>query len=228
MIEFYYYPSTNPAKVALLLEEAGLEYSFVPIDSRKGEQMTPAFLAINPNGKMPAIVDDGVRVFDSTAILIHLARKTGRFLAPDGSPEHAETLSWLMLIATGLGPFCGQLMHFMRYAPEPREYGIRRYGYEARRHWSLLDAQLAKHPYLAGDEYSIADMSLWGWKRSIPILFGEKAWDEFPNAQRLIEEIDARPAAARAEALVTRHQFKSEFDEEAHRHLFAHGGTSPS
>ena len=226
MIRFYYYPSTNPAKVALFLEEAGLAYTMIPVDSRKGEQITPEYLAINPNGKTPAIIDGDVRVFDSTAILLYLARKTGKYLAEETSLDYAETLSWLMLIATGLGPFCGQALHYMRYAPEPRDYGVKRYGFEARRHWSLLNERLASNPYLGGQDYSIADMSLWGWGRAIPILFGEEAWDDYPTVRRLVTEIDAKPAAARAEALATQHQLKAEIDEEARRYLFPHGGSA--
>jgi GST-like protein len=126
MILFYFHPTPNPAKVALFLEEAGLPYETIPIDTSKGEQHTPAFRAINPNGKVPAIVDtDGpggaeVRVFDSTAILLYLAEKTGRFL---GAPEdRPELLSWLLFLASGLGPFSGQAVHFQFAAPEGLDY----------------------------------------------------------------------------------------------------------
>lgn len=112
MITFYYHPSPNPAKVALFLEEAGLAYELVPVDTRKGEQHAPAFTALNPNAKTPVIVDGEVTVFDSNAILLHLAEKTGRFL-PEGSPAaRGQLLSWLMFVATGIGPYSGQAVHF--------------------------------------------------------------------------------------------------------------------
>ena len=120
MLKFYYHPSPNPAKVALLLEEPGLPYELVPVDTRKGEQHQPEFLAINPNAKTPAIVDGEVTVFDSNAILLYLAEKTGKFL-PENTPKlRGELLSWLMFVATGIGPYSGQAVHFRHFAPEPR------------------------------------------------------------------------------------------------------------
>jgi GST-like protein len=135
MIRFYFHPAPNPFKVALLLEETGLPYEVVPVDTRKGEQHTPAFRAINPNSKTPAIEDGDVKVFDSNAILLYLAEKTGRFL-PENTPKaRGEMLSWLMFVATGIGPYSGQAVHFNKYAPEPKEYPQKRYAYEADRHW---------------------------------------------------------------------------------------------
>src|SRR5271154_4071590 len=131
MIKFYYHPSPNPAKVALLLEEEGLPYELVPVDTRKGEQFAPAFKAINPNAKTPAIVDGDTTVFDSNAILLYLAEKTGKFL-PDNKPaSRGQLLSWLMFVATGIGPYSGQAVHFKHYAPEKLEYAINRYAHEA-------------------------------------------------------------------------------------------------
>ena len=131
MIRFYFHPTPNPAKVSLFLEEAGLPYEVVPVDTKKGDQHSPEFRAINPNGKVPAIVDtDGaggkeVRVFDSNAILLYLAEKTGKFM---GKPEdRGELLSWLMFIASGLGPFSGQAVHFQHVAPAGSDYGVNRY-----------------------------------------------------------------------------------------------------
>ena len=220
MIKFYYHPSPNPAKVALFLEEAGLPYELVPVDTRKGEQHGPAFLAINPNGKTPAIDDDGVVVFDSNAILLYLAEKTGKFLPENTPAARGPMLSWLMLVATGLGPYNGQAVHFKHYAPEKLPYAINRYVYEAERHFGIIDAQLAKHRYMLGDTYTIVDMAVWGWTRAMPFILGEEGWAKFPNVKRLFDEISARPAAERANALKDKHAFKTEMDEDARRHMF--------
>lgn len=221
MINFYYHPSPNPAKVALFLEEAGLEYEVVPVDTRRGEQFKPEFLAINPNGKTPALTDGPAVLFDSTAILLYLAQKTGRFMEGTiGSPEHAQMLSWLMFVATGIGPYGGQAVHFKHYAPEPKEYPLNRYMYEAERHWGLVESQLGKARYMAGGSYSIVDMSVWGWARAIPFIFGPDAWQNYPNVKRLLDEINARPAAERAGALAGRYSFKQDTDEAAKKHMF--------
>ena len=221
MIKFYYHPSPNPAKIALFLEEAGLEYEVVPVDTRKGEQFKPDFLAINPNGKTPALTDGPVVLFDSTAILLYLSQKTGRFIPPDvASFDYAQMLSWLMFVATGIGPYCGQAVHFKHYAPEPKEYPLNRYLFEAERHWTLVEAQLGKARYMVGDFYSIVDMSIWGWARAIPFILGADAWAQYPNVKRLVDEISARPAGERAGALAGRFSFKQETDEAARRHMF--------
>ena len=120
MIKFYYHPSPNPAKVALFLEEAGLEYELVPVDTRKGEQHAASYLAINPNAKTPSIVDGDATVFDSSAILLYLAEKTGRFLPENKPHARGELLSWLFFVASGVGPFSGQAFHFNAIAPENR------------------------------------------------------------------------------------------------------------
>lgn len=220
MIKFYYAPAPNPLKVALLLEELGLPYEVVPVDTRKGEQFTPAFRAINPNSKTPALVDGDAKVFDSNAILLYLAEKTGRFLPPNTLVARGELFSWLMFVATGIGPFSGQAVHFKHYAPEPKEYPVKRYNYEAERHWGVLDAHLAKQRYMVGDTYTIVDMAVWGWARAVPFIFGEGAWNTRPNVKRLLDEISARPAAARAEAIKERFKWKTENDEEARRFMF--------
>lgn len=220
MIQFYYHPSPNPLKVALYLEETGLPYEAVPVDTRKGEQHLPAFLAINPNAKTPALVDGDAVVFDSNAILLYLAEKSGQFL-PDNAPAaRAQMLSWLMFVATGIGPYSGQAVHFKHFAPEPKDYAVNRYTFEAERHWSLIDAQLAKHPYMLGSTYTLVDMAVWGWARAVPFILGGQAWDKLPNVKRLLDEINARPAAQRAEALKSRFSFKAEMDEEARKQLF--------
>jgi len=152
MIKFYYHPSPNPGKVALFLEESGLPYEVVPVDTRKGEQFSPAFLAINPNSKTPAITDGEIRVFDSNAILLYLAEKTGKFL-PENANARGELLSWLMFVATGVGPYLGQAVHFTHFAPKGLDYAVDRYLFEARRHFGILNDQLAKQPYMLGEAY---------------------------------------------------------------------------
>ncbi len=220
MIKFYYHPSPNPAKVALFLEEAGVPYAVVPVDTRKGEQHEPAFTAINPNAKTPALVDGDATVFDSSAILLYLAEKTGQFLPPDTPQARAQMLSWLMLVATGIGPYSGQAVHFKHFAPEPKDYAVNRYDFEAWRHWRLIDAQLAKHRYMLGDTYTLVDMAVWGWARAVPFILGPEAWAELPNLKRLFDEINARPAAQRAESLKDAHTYKADMDDAARQAMF--------
>jgi GSH-dependent disulfide-bond oxidoreductase len=223
MIKFYYSGAPNPMKVALMLEECELPYEAIPVDTRKGEQHTPEFLKINPNAKVPAIVDGGATVFDSNAILFYLAEKTGKFLPPKGDKLRGELLSWLFFIASGVGPFSGQSVHFRQYAPkEGNDYAVNRYMYEAQRHYGILDARLGTQEYVVDDTYTIVDMALWGWARLIPVALGEGAWAKFPNVKRLVDEISARPAAARANAMRDKHKFKAEFDEEARKAMFRH------
>ena len=222
MLKFYYNGSPNPTKVALFLEEAGLPYEAIPVDTRRGDQFKPAYLAINPNGKVPAIVDGDVTVFDSNAILLYLAEKTGKFLPKNTPVVRGELLSWLMFVATGIGPFSGQGVHFRHHAPEKQPYAHNRYQFEVERHYGIIEARLAKHRYMVGDTYSIVDMDLWGWARMVPYVLGDDAWPKFPNLKRLMDEIGARPAAARANALKDRHTFKAEMDDEARGHMFKH------
>lgn len=220
MIKFYYHPSPNPAKIALYLEETGLPYELVPVDTRKGEQHAPAFTAINPNAKTPALVDGDATVFDSTAILLYLAEKTGRFLPDDTPAQRAQMHSWLMFVASGIGPYSGQAVHFKHFAPEKLPYAINRYDFEAWRHWNLIDAQLARHRHMLGDAYTLVDMAVWGWARAVPFILGAEAWEKLPNVKRLLDEVSARPAAQRAEALKARHAFKTEMDDEARKAMF--------
>jgi GST-like protein len=220
LIQFYYHPSPNPAKVALFLEECELPYELVPVDTRKGEQHLPAFTAINPNAKTPALVDGDAVVFDSNAILLYLAEKTGRFGPANTPAARAQMLSWLMLVATGIGPYSGQAVHFKHYAPEPKAYAVNRYDFEAWRHWALIDAQLAAHRYMLGDTYTLVDMAVWGWARAVPFVLGPQAWEKLPNVKRLLDEINARPAAQRAEALKTKHAFKTEMDDASRQAMF--------
>jgi GST-like protein len=222
MIKFYYSGAPNPMKVALMLEECGLQYEPMPVDTRKGEQHSAEFLKINPNGKVPAIVDGDAVVFDSNAILLYLAEKTGKFLPAKGDKLRGELLSWLMFVASGVGPFSGQSVHFRNYAPEKIEYAINRYMYETERHYGLLNDRLGQHKYMVGDAYGIVDMAVWGWARLIPAALGEAHWAKFPNLKRLVDEVSARPAAARANAMKDKHKFKTEFDDEARKAMFKH------
>ena len=220
MIKFYYHPSPNPAKVALFLEEAALPYEMVPVDTRRGDQHAPAFLAINPNGKTPALVDGEAIVFDSNAILLYLAEKTGLFLPANTPLARGEMLSWLMFVATGIGPYSGQAVHFRHVAPEPKTYALNRYDFEAWRHWKIIDERLAGRPWMLGNEYTIVDMAIWGWARAVPYVLGTEPWEKLPNVKRLLDAVNTRAAAQRAEALKTRHAFKTEFDDEARRAMF--------
>jgi len=222
MMKFYYSGAPNPMKVALFLEEAGLPYEAVPVDTRKGDQHKSDFLAINPNAKVPAIVDGDATVFDSNAILLYLGDKTGKFMPAKGDKARGELLSWMMFVASGVGPFSGQSVHFRNYAPEKIEYAINRYVFEAQRHFAILDARLAKRKYMLGDVYTIVDMAVWGWARLMPTVLGEAAWAKYPNLKRMVDEISARPAAARAIAIKDKHMFKTEFDEEAKKAMFRH------
>jgi GST-like protein len=226
MIRFYFHPTPNPAKVSLFLEETGLTYEVVPVDTSKGEQHLAAFRAVNPNGKLPAIVDtEGpggkeARVFDSTAILLYLAEKTGQLL---GTPEdRPELLSWLAFLGTGLGPFSGQAVHFQFAAPEGLDYARNRYRREAERHYQVLEDHLAGRDVIVGDSFTIADISAWGWiDRASRVLKGDgDPLAAYPNIKRWFAAIDSRPAVARARAVGQDHEFKKVQDEEARRHLF--------
>jgi GST-like protein len=225
MLKFYFNGSPNPTKVALFLEEAELKYEAIPIDTRKGDQFKPAFQAVNPNGKVPAIVDGDVTVFDSNAILLYLAEKTGKFI-PSSPAGRGELLSWLMFVATGVGPFSGQAVHFRHHAAEKVAYAHTRYQYEANRHYGILNDRLSKSPYMVGGMYTIVDMDVWGWARMVPFILGEEAWAKFPHLKRLVDEISARPAAVRASSLKDKFKFKADMDEEARRNMFRHLATS--
>ena len=220
MIKFYFLPAPNPAKVALMLEETGLPYEAIAVDGRKGQQFAPEYLAINPNAKAPSIVDGDVNVFDSNAILLYLAEKTGKFL-PENTPKaRGDMLSWLMFIATGVGPYSGQAVHFKHFAPEPKDYPVKRYTYEAQRHWGIIDARLSDSRYMVGERYTIVDMCLWGWSRAAAFVLGQEAFGKLTHVKRHMDEINARPAAVRAAALKDRFQFKTEWDDEARRYMF--------
>ncbi len=221
-MKFYFNGSPNPTKIALFLEEAGLTYEAMPVDTRKGEQFTPAYTAINPNQKVPAIVDGDVTVFDSNAILLYLADKTGKFLPENTPAQRAQLLSWMMFVGTGVGPYSGQAVHFKHFAKTQLPYANERYQFEAVRHFAILEAKLGANAYMLGKTYTILDMNVWGWARMIPFILGENGWAKFPNLKRLTDEISARPAAVRAVALKDKHIFKTEMDDEARRNMFKH------
>lgn len=205
MIDLYYWPTPNGHKITLFLEESGLDYAVKPVNIGAGDQFKPAFLAISPNNKMPAIVDHApagggasVSVFESGAILLYLAEKTGRFLPADLRGRVAA-LEWLFWQMGGLGPMSGQMGHFNVYAPEKIAYAIERYGNEVKRLHGVIDKRLAQSEYLAGDEYGIADMASYPW---IEVYNGLKPdYAAFPHLKRWHDAISARPATQRAYAL---------------------------
>ena len=222
MLKFYYSGAPNPTKVALFLEEAGLPYEAIAVDTRKGDQHKPDFLKINPNAKVPAIVDGDAIVFDSSAILLYLGDKTGKFIPAKSDKARGELLSWMFFVSSGVGPYAGQSVHFRVYAPEKLPYAINRYAYEAQRHFGIINERLANNKYMLGDTYTVVDMNIWGWARLMPNILGEGAWDKFPNLKRMVDEISARPAAAKAIALKDKHKFKTEMDDEAKNAMFRH------
>ena len=200
MIEVYSWATPNGHKVHIMLEECGLRYRAHGVDIGAGDQFKPEFLAISPNNKIPAIVDpdgpDGkpISIFESGAILLYLAGKTGKFLGKTDR-ERYNTLQWLMFQMGGIGPMLGQCHHFRNYAPEKIEYAINRYTNEAKRLYGVLDRQLAKTPYVAGKNYTIADIAIWPWMRNWKGQGVEL--DAVPNVKRWFADIEARPAVQR-------------------------------
>lgn len=221
-IALHSWPTPNGIKVSIMLEETGLPYEAFPVNIGAGDQFKPEFLAISPNNRIPAIVDpDGpggkpLSLFESGAILIYLAEKTGQFLSADPATRYA-TLQWLMWQMGGFGPMLGQAHHFRIYAPEPIPYAIDRYTKEAGRLYGVLDKQLGKTRFLAGDAYSIADIATFPWSRSIERQ-GYTLGD-FPNVKRWFEEIAARPAVERG-VQVLADQRPPQMDSQAKEVLF--------
>ncbi len=204
MIDLYYWTTPNGHKVTLFLEETGLAHRILPINIGKGEQFAADFLRISPNNRIPAMVDqapaDGgapVSLFESGAILLYLADKTGQFIAPD-LRGRAETLQWLFWQMGGLGPMAGQNHHFTQYAPEKVPYAIERYTKETARLYAVLNKRLADREFVAG-AYSIADMACYPW--IVPHARQGQNLDDFPHLKRWFEAIRARPATQRAYAL---------------------------
>ena len=204
MIDLHYSATPNGQKVAIMLEEIGADYRVIPYDIFNGDQLTAEFGRINPNRKLPAIVDrapgdggDPVAVFESGAILQYLAEKSGRFLPASGAAR-ASTLSWLTWQMAGLGPMGGQASHFLRYAPAGQDYAIERYTKEVARLLTVLEKRLEKSPYVASDDYSIADMAIWPGRASAFVM--GMGLDDWPATRGWFERIGQRPAVARAMA----------------------------
>lgn len=221
-IELYSWATPNGHKVHILLEELGLAYNVHPIDIGNGDQFDPDFLRISPNNRIPAIVDpDGpegkpLMLMESGAILFYLAEKHGRFLPAEGHARYT-TIQWLMWQMGGLGPMLGQAHHFLQYAPEKIEYAMKRYANEANRLYGVLDRRLGESRYLAGEEYSIADMAAWPWTRS-PDRQGV-AREDYPNFRRWFDEIAERPAVARGIEVLAGLR-RERFDDKAKEILF--------
>jgi GSH-dependent disulfide-bond oxidoreductase len=222
MIEVYSWATPNGHKVHIMLEECGLPYRVHPIDIGAGDQFTPEFLAISPNNKIPAIVDpngpDGapISLFESGAILLYLASKTGKLL-PDSTRAKFAVLEWLMFQMGGVGPMLGQAHHFRMYAPEKLEYAIDRYTNEAKRLYGVMDKRLASHKYIAGDEYTIADIAIFPWLRSWKNQGID--WVDFPHLKGWFDEIAARPAVQRGVEVLAS-QRKPLVDDKAREMLF--------
>lgn len=205
MIDLYYAPTPNGHKITLFLEEAGLPYRLHRIDISAGDQFKPEFLAISPNNKIPAIVDSlpvdngaPIGVFESGTILQYLAEKTGKFLSKE-LRERTTTLEWLTWQVAGLGPMLGQNHHFTHYAPQPVPYAIERFQQETKRLYGVLNNQLTKNAYIAGDTYSIADIATYPW-----IVAHERQridLAEYPAVRNWFERVKARPATQKAYAL---------------------------
>ena len=229
MIDLHYWPTPNGWKVSIMLEETGLPYRLVPVNIGRGEQFKPDFLAISPNNRMPAIVDhdpsgggEPVSVFESGAILVYLAEKTGQFQPTDLRGRY-EVLQWVMWQMGGLGPMAGQAHHFRQYAPEKLPYAIDRYTKEVNRLYGVMNKRLADRDYLAG-AYSIADMAAWPWV--VPWKNQGQQLEEFPHLHRWFEAVKARPAVERGFAVGTELRTTAPMDEEAKKVLFGQTAAS--
>lgn len=222
MITVYSWPTPNGHKVHIMLEECGLPYRVVPVDIGRGEQFAPDFLAISPNNKIPAIVDgdgpDGqpISLFESGAILLYLAGKTGRFL-PESTRGKYEVLQWLMFQMGSVGPMLGQAHHFRVYAPQKIDYAVERYTNEARRLYGVMNKRLAQSSYIAGGSYSIADMAIFPWMRSWQNQGID--WGDYPHLKGWFDEIAARPAVQRGVEVLA-DQRRPLMDEKARQQLF--------
>jgi GST-like protein len=223
MIDLYYWTTPNGHKITMFLEESGLPYKIIPVNIGAGEQFKPEFLAISPNNRMPAIVDHEpagggapISVFESGAILLYLAEKTGRFIPPD-IRGRVEVLQWLFWQMGGLGPMAGQNHHFSQYAPEKITYAIDRYVKETNRLYGVLNKRLAERAFIAG-EYSIADMAAYPW--IVPYERQGQKLEDFPYLKRWFEEIAARPATVRAYERAKEINTQPTMSEEAKKVLF--------
>ena len=229
MIDLHYWPTPNGWKITIMLEECGLAYTVKPVNIGRGEQFTPAFLALSPNNRMPAIVDDDppgggepVAIFESAAILQYLAEKTGRFLPRDVRGRY-DVLQWVAWQVANVGPIAGQLNHFASYAAEKLPYAIERFTNEMNRLLGVLDRRLRDRAYLAG-EYSIADMATWPW--IFREFQGRKVLADFPNAARWWDAVAARPAVQKGRAVGEELRRTAPLDDEARRVLFGQTAAS--
>lgn len=196
MIDVYYWPTPNGHKITIALEEMGLDYTIKPVNIGAGEQFDPDFLAFSPNNRMPAIIDHDTggapqTVFESGAILLYLAEKTGQ-LMPASGPGRVAVMEWLMWQMGGFGPMLGQAHHFNFYAPEDVPYGKQRYSTEANRLYGVLDRRLAQTSWVAGDDYTIADLAIFPWSRTYQRQ--GVAIEDYPHVQAWREKMMARPA----------------------------------
>ena len=190
-MKLYVWKTPNGYKVPIMLEELALPYELIPVDISAGEQKKPDFLKMNPNHKIPVLVDDDTTIFESGAILIYLAEQSGKLLPASGAMRY-EVLEWLMFQMASVGPMFGQANHFHKYAPEPIPYAIKRYDDEAARLFGVLETALAGKEYIAG-EYSIADIATWPWTRVYKNINIDL--EKFPNVKAWYERMGARPAA---------------------------------
>jgi GST-like protein len=223
MIDLHYWTTPNGHKITIFLEETGLPYRIVPVNISKGEQFKPEFLVISPNNRMPAIVDHGpkdggepISVFESGAILVYLAEKTGQYL-PNGLRDRVMVMEWLFWQMAGLGPMAGQNHHFSQYAPEKIPYAIDRYVRETNRLYGVLDKRLSAHHFIAGD-YSIADMAAYPW--IVPHTRQGQRLEDFPHLQRWFETMRRRPAVQRAYARASEINTAPTVSEESKKILF--------
>jgi GST-like protein len=222
MIDLYVWPTPNGYKVSIFLEEVGIPYKAIPIDIQGGDQFKPEFLKISPNNKMPAIVDSEgpggkpFSLFESGAILMYLAEKTGKFMPKDTAGKY-RVIEWLMFQMGGVGPMLGQAHHFRQYAPEKLDYAVNRYTNEASRLYNVIDRRLGQVEYLAGD-YSIADMATFPWLRSYERQ-GQRL-EDYPNLKRWFEKIDARPAVQKGLQLLAEKRRTGPMDEKAKEVMF--------
>ncbi len=223
MIDAYSWPTPNGYKIHIMLEETGLPYRVHAVDIRAGDQFKPEFLAISPNNRIPAIVDSEgpegkpVSLFESGAILIYLAEKTGQLL-PRAGQARLEVLQWLKRQMGGFGPMLGQAHHFMNYAPEKLPYAIDRYAKEAQRLYGVLDKRLANERFVAGGEYSIADIAIFSWARAHPAHKIDLA--DYPHVARWYAQILERPAVARGLQVLAERRPKGAHDPEQWKNLF--------
>ena len=222
MIKLYYWPTPNGHKIPIMLEECGLEDEVFPVNMLKGEQFEEDYLRINPNNKIPAIVDtdgpsgESISIFESGAILLYLAEKTAKFI-PSSPAKRLDVIQWLFFQVANVGPMFGQCGHFLQYAPERVDYGIDRYQTETKRIYRVMDKKLGDTKYLAGD-YSIADMATYPWVKIN--YFHEIDIDNYPNVKKWRDDVGSRPAVVKGCGLLEDVMKLGDPDDEAFKNLF--------